>query len=77
MSILYPDEHKYIECFQYPCNSASTLSQQSTDRHVAQLGNIILLQSQSLYAFTFFCCMLSREAANTHFILFGLTRNGI
>jgi hypothetical protein len=39
-------------------NRASSLKQQSEDRHVAPLGHILL----------------KKEATNTNFIVFGLTR---
>ena len=44
-------------------SSASSLKQQSADRHVAPLGHIILIPSG--------------EATNTNFIVFALTRSGL
>ena len=37
-------------------------------RHVTQLGHIILIPSQPVFAFTSYCCMLSGEATNTNFL---------
>ena len=53
--------------------SARSLKQQSADRHVAPLGHIILIPSQLDFSLSSLCCVLSREAANTNFIVFGLT----
>ena len=39
--------------------SASSLKQQSTDRHVVTLGNIIPVPSQHIFALSSECCMLS------------------
>ena len=55
--------------------SASSLKQQSADRHVASLGHIILILNQLVFALSPKCCVLSREATNTNFIVFGLTRS--
>jgi len=46
--------------------SASSLKQHSVDRHVAPLKHIILNTA-----------CFSREAANTNFAVFGLTRPGL
>ena len=54
--------------------SASSLKQQSAGRHVAPLWHIILILSQTVFALYSQCCMLSREAINTNFIVFGLMR---
>jgi hypothetical protein len=51
------------------------MKQQSTGRHVAPLGQIILIPSQPVFALSPHCCLLSKEA--THFIVFGLTRPGL
>ena len=56
-------------------NSAMSLKQQSEDRHVAPLGHMILIPSQSVFALTPWCCVLSEEATNTNFIVFGLIRS--
>jgi hypothetical protein len=48
---------------------ASSLKQQSVDRHVTPLGHIILILSQSVFALTPWCCMLSGEGTNTNFIV--------
>ena len=47
----------------------SSLKQQSVDRHVTPLGHIILILSQSVFALTPWCCMLSGEGTNTNFIV--------
>jgi hypothetical protein len=47
------------------------------DRHVAQLGHIILIPSQPVFALSPKCCVLSGEATNTNFIFIGLTRPGL
>jgi hypothetical protein len=41
---------------------ASSLKQQSADRHVAPLGHIILIPSQPIFAVSPQCCVLSGEA---------------
>ena len=56
---------------------ASSLKQQSMDRHVAQLGHIILIPSQPVFALSPKCCVLSGEATNTNFIFIGLTGPGL
>jgi hypothetical protein len=48
--------------------SASSLKQQSANRHVAPLRHIILNPSQPVFAV---------EATNTNFIAFGLTQSGL
>jgi hypothetical protein len=58
-------------------NSASSLKQQSAGRHVAPLGHIILILSQPVFALSPYCCVLSGEATNTNFIVFGLIRLGL
>ena len=40
------DQHAYLNFY-----SASSLKQQSADRHVAPLGHIILIPSQPVFAF--------------------------
>ena len=54
--------------------SASSLRQQSTDRHVAPLWQIILISSKPVFALSPEHCVLSGEATNTNFIFCGLTR---
>jgi hypothetical protein len=44
---------------------------------VAPLRHIILIPSQQVFALTPNCCLLSREATNTNFIVFGSTRPGL
>jgi hypothetical protein len=56
--------------YQLDFYSASSLKQQSSGRHVAPLGHIILIPSQPV-------CVLSGEATHTNFIVFGLTRPGL
>ena len=53
------------------------LKQQSADRHVAPLGHIILIPSQPVFVLSPQCCVLSGEATNTNFIVFGLTLSGL
>ena len=45
--------------------SASSLKQQSVDRHVAPLRHILLIPNQPVFALTLWCSMLSRKAAIT------------
>jgi len=53
--------------------SASSLKQQSADRNITPLGQIILI----IFVLTPYCCMLSGETANTIFIVFGLILPGL
>ena len=57
--------------------SACSLKQHSAGRRVASLGNIILIPSRPVFALPSYCCVLSGEASNTNFIVFGLTRLGL
>ena len=59
------------------CYSASSLKQQTTDRHVVPVRHIILISSQTVVALSPLCCMLRGEATNTNFIVFGLTQPGL
>jgi hypothetical protein len=43
----------------------------------APLGHIILIPSQPVFALSPYCCVISGEASNTNFIVFGLTRPGL
>jgi hypothetical protein len=54
--------------------SASSLKQQSVDRHAALLGHIILIPIQPVFAPSRQRCVLSGEATNTNFVVFDLTR---
>ena len=45
------------------------MKQQSADIHITPLGHIILIPSQPVL--TLECCMLSGEATNTNYIVFG------
>ena len=56
--------------------SASSLKQQSADRHVAPIGHIILMPNQPVFALSPQCCVLSEEATNSNFIVFGFTCSG-
>jgi hypothetical protein len=56
--------------------SANSLKEQSLGRHVTPLGHIILIPSQPVFALTPESCVLSGEA-NTHFIVFGMSRLGL
>ena len=58
-------------------HGASSLKQQSTGRHVAPHGHIILIPSQAGFALTPYWCVPSGEATNTNFKVFGLTRPGL
>jgi len=57
--------------------SARPLKQQSTDRCIAPLGHIILIPSQSVFALSPSCCVVSGEVKNTNFIVLGFTRSGL
>jgi hypothetical protein len=54
----------------------SHIKKQSTDKHVARLGYIILIPSQPVFVLSPSCCMLSREATNTNFIVSGFAYQG-
>ena len=56
--------------------SASSLKQQSADGQVDLFRHIILIPSQSVFALSLHCCMLSEEAINTNIIVFDLTDRG-
>jgi hypothetical protein len=56
--------------------SARSLEHQSAGRHVCLLGHIILILSQPVFALSTLFRVLSGEATNTNFIVFGLTRPG-
>jgi hypothetical protein len=58
-------------------HSASSLKQQSADRHVAQLEYIILIPSQPVFAPSSSWCVFRGEATQINFIVFGLTRPGL
>jgi hypothetical protein len=57
--------------------SASSLKQQSVDRHVAPIGHIVLIPSQPVLALSPYCCVLSGATTNTNFTVFGVTRLGV
>jgi hypothetical protein len=66
------DQHAELDFY-----SASSLKQNSTGRHVASLGHVIMILSQPVFSLSPECCVLSGEATNTSFIVFGLTRSWI
>ena len=53
--------------------SVSSLKQQSAGRPGTPLGHIILIPRQPFIALSPYRCMLSGEASNTNFIVFGFT----
>ena len=57
-------------------NSVISLKQQSAERHVAPLENIILIPKQPVVVHSPYCCVLSAEAITTNFIVLDLTRPG-
>jgi len=57
--------------------SGGSLRQQSIGRHVAPLRHMILVLILPVFTLTPYGCMLSREAGNTNFIIFGLTQLGL
>jgi hypothetical protein len=66
------DQHAEFDFY-----SASSLKQQSVGRYVAPLGHIIMIPSQSVFALSPYCCVISGEVTNTNFIVCGLTRPGL
>ena len=66
------DQHTELDFY-----SASSLKQQSADRHVAPLGHIILIPSRPFFALFPQCCVLTREAKISICIVFGMTRPGL
>jgi hypothetical protein len=71
-SCIFRGDDKYLGSVLEVLNP---LRQQSMDRHVVPHGHIILIQSQPVFALSPYCCVLSREATNTKFIVFGLTQS--
>jgi hypothetical protein len=73
------DEVRFVfdQYTQLDFYSASPLKQQSLDRHVAPFRHIILIPSQPVFALSPKCCVVSGEAANINFIVFGLTWSGL
>jgi hypothetical protein len=61
-----------VDCGVEPYGAIS-LKQQSVDRHVSPLGHIILIPNQPVFVLSLYCCVLSREATNTNFIVFDLS----
>ena len=66
------DQHPWLNFY-----SASSLKQQFAGRHIAPLGRIILIPSHPVFAISPYCCVLSGEATNTNFIVFGLIQSGL
>ena len=66
------DQHSELEFY-----STSSLKQKSTGRHVAPLRHINLILRQPAFALSPYCCVLSGEAKNTNFVVFGLTPSGL
>ena len=67
------DQHPLLDLY-----CAGSLKQQGAGIHVPQLGYILLIQVQQVFVLSPLCCMFSRgAAANTNFIVFGLTRSGL
>ena len=62
------DQHSETDFY-----SIRSLKQQSAGRHVAPIRHIILIPSKPVFALTPQWHVVSREAANTNFKLFGLT----
>ena len=54
--------------------SSSWLKQPSVGRHVAPLGHIILIPSQPVFSLTPCNSVISREATNSNYIVYGLIR---
>ena len=71
------DEVRFVLNQHASFYSASSLKQESADRHVAPLGHIILIPNQPIFALSPQCCGLSGKVTNTNFISFGLTRPGL
>ena len=63
------DQHAELDFY-----SVSSLKQQSAGRHVTPLRHIFLIPRQPVFVLTPYCSMLRREAANTNFTAFSLTR---
>ena len=54
----------------------NSLKQQTTGRHVAPLGHIIMIPCQKIFALTPLNFALSGDVENDNCIVFGLTENG-
>jgi hypothetical protein len=63
------DVHAYLDFY-----SVCSLKQQSAGSNIAPLWHIIMIPSQPVLVLTTQCCVISIEAASTHFIVFDLTR---
>jgi hypothetical protein len=57
--------------------NASSLKQQSADRPFATPGHIILIPNQPVLDRSPYHCVISGEASNTNFIIFGLAQSGL
>ena len=66
------DQHTELDCY-----SASSLKQQSADRHVAPLGHVILIPSDQSLFFLFNAACLPEKQQISICIVFGMTRPGL
>ena len=66
------DQHAELDL-----HSASSLKQRSAGRHIAPLRHTILIPNQPVFVLSPQCCVLSGEATNTSFIVFGVTGSGV
>ena len=57
-------------------NSVSSLKQQSAERQIISIGNIVLISSQPVLALSPYCCVLSGGTTNPNVTIFGVTRSG-
>jgi hypothetical protein len=64
----------YILWYCVTVRSSSSFASMIGLEPVVPLWRIILIPSQPIFSLNPQCCMLSTEAANTNFIVFGLTR---
>jgi hypothetical protein len=65
------DQHAELDFY-----SASSLKQQSTGKHVAPLGHIILIPNQPVFDLLLNSACLAEKQKITNFLVFGLTRTG-
>jgi len=65
------DEVRFVLDQHTKCYSASSLKQQSSDRHVDPLRHIILIPSQPVFTLYPYTCVLNKST-NTNSIVFGL-----
>ena len=80
----------YTNTFSWIFYNASSLKQQSADRHIGTLGYIILIPrhigtlgyiilipSQPVYDLSLQCCVLCGEVKHSNCIVIGLIRSGV